>query len=65
MSAYSDWKCGALSDDEYKDACNREYAGDDEYDSGGPHECEDCAYFTGDGCKYGGCELGSFDFKES
>ena len=24
MSAYSDWKCGALSDNEYKDYCNWE-----------------------------------------
>lgn len=24
MSAYSDWKCGALSDDDYAFECNRE-----------------------------------------
>ena len=24
MSAYSDWKCGALSDDQYRDYCNWE-----------------------------------------
>ena len=24
MSSYSDWKCGALSDDEYRDECNHE-----------------------------------------
>ena len=29
MSAYSDWKCGALSDDEYRDQCNWEAREDD------------------------------------
>lgn len=24
MSAYSDWKCGAMSDDEYRDYCSWE-----------------------------------------
>ena len=28
MSAYSDWKCGALSDDEYAFACSWEAAMD-------------------------------------
>ena len=28
MSAYSDWKCGALSDEEYTAECNREAAMD-------------------------------------
>lgn len=28
MSAYSDWKCGALSDDEYAFCCAWEYARD-------------------------------------
>lgn len=28
MSAYSDWKCGALSDDDYTAECNREAAMD-------------------------------------
>ena len=28
MSSYSDWKCGAISDDEYTFMCNREAAMD-------------------------------------
>ena len=28
MSAYSDWKCGALSDEDYTAYCNREAAMD-------------------------------------
>ena len=38
MSAYSDWKCGALSDDEYKSIARRENADDEE------HGCFDCFY---------------------
>lgn len=30
MSAYSDWKCGALTDDEYAFACQWEYGSDNE-----------------------------------
>ena len=30
MRAYSDWKCGALTDDEYAFACQWEYGSDDE-----------------------------------
>ena len=32
MSAYSDWKCGALSDEDYTWECNREAAMDKAYD---------------------------------
>lgn len=32
MSAYSDWKCGALTDEEYTSACNREAAMDRAYE---------------------------------
>lgn len=32
MSAYSDWKCGALSDDEYRDYCNWEARRDKYYE---------------------------------
>ena len=39
MSAYSDWKCGALTDEEYKFCMRRECGEDDadyeiEYDEG-------------------------------
>ena len=32
MSAYSDWKCGALSDQEYTDYCNWEARRDKYYE---------------------------------
>lgn len=32
MSAYSDWKCGALSDEDYTAYCNREAAMDKAYE---------------------------------
>jgi hypothetical protein len=43
MSAYSDWKCGALSDQEYTDYCNWEarmdkYLEDEMYNDS---DCED------------------------
>lgn len=41
MSAYSDWKCGAIDDDEYISASRREFAGDNEEPSG----CEGCPYY--------------------
>jgi hypothetical protein len=25
MSSYSDWKCGALTDEQYEQECNEEY----------------------------------------
>lgn len=30
VSAYSDWKCGALTDDEYAFACQWEYGSDED-----------------------------------
>lgn len=45
MSAYSDWKCGALSDENYAYACWREDAMDkayfDQLDSDGPGDEDD------------------------
>lgn len=38
MSAYSDWRCGALTDDEYKSAIRRECEESEE------HGCNDCFY---------------------
>lgn len=32
MSAYSDWKCGALSDEEYEAECNKEARREAEYE---------------------------------
>jgi hypothetical protein len=41
MSAYSDWKCGALSDDEYTFECNREAAMDKYYEEMMYDDCEE------------------------
>ena len=64
MSAYSDWKCGALSDDEYKSAMRREC--EDPYDR---LTCRDCySYKT---CSeqvaelgYPQCEQGENQFED-
>ena len=42
MSAYSDWKVGALTDDEYKVAMNRECADDYEEDFCCDRDCSKC-----------------------
>ena len=39
LSAYSDWRCGALSDDEYQSAMRRECEDYDPYDR---FTCRDC-----------------------
>ena len=48
MSAYSDWKCGALSDDEYDFCCRREAAMDralEERDEAREYKgCDNCKY---------------------
>ena len=49
MSAYSDWKCGALSDDEYTFAANFEAARDKAAD-----QAENCCEHLHDGV----CDLG-------
>ena len=63
MSAYSDWKCGALSDDEYRDLARREEREDDPC-------CGRCQYHRRDGSlwycynensEYYGCETGYED----
>ena len=41
MSAYSDWKCGAITDEDYTSACNREAAMDRDEDT----PCESCEYY--------------------
>lgn len=47
MSAYSDWKCGALSDADYSAECAREAAADkyylDHLDDERP--CADCPHY--------------------
>ena len=51
MSAYSDWKCGALSDEDYTAYCNREAAMDKAYayqDLDYHKSCADCDF---NGCK--------------
>ena len=48
MSAYIDWKCGALSDDEYTFACNREAAMDKAYEE----REEQSEHYSCVGCKH-------------
>ena len=45
MSAYSDWKCGALTDEEYNSYCAWEEARDRYYEE---REMYDTAYDDGD-----------------
>ena len=52
MSAYSDYKVGAIDYDEYKSAMRRECEDDDEGDNG----CWNCAYRNEEGF----CEPGEF-----
>ena len=54
MSAYSDWKCGALSDDEYRSATRWELRGDEMYNDPvsrceGFDSCKECIE-NGCGC---------------
>lgn len=55
MSAYSDWKCGALSDDEYSDHCawedRMDKAAMDKMFNDVDYPCKDCEH-----CKDGECE---------
>lgn len=41
MSAYSDWKCGALTDEEYWELSRMEYEGDDDYGNEVNYEYEE------------------------
>ena len=41
MSAYSDWKCGALTDDEYDFCCSFEDAMDKAAEEAMYNECND------------------------
>lgn len=52
MSYYSEWKCGAISDEEYTSACNREDAIDKALLEKDNESYENCEYYK-DGC----CEL--------
>lgn len=44
MSAYSDWKCGALSREEFKSAMAWECRGDDDY--GSECKCHYCIHYV-------------------
>ena len=50
MSAYSDWKCGALSDSEFRSAMTRECA---DYD--GRSSCSACIYYHDGKCQVDEC----------
>lgn len=66
MSAYSDWRCGALSDEEFMSAMRRECEDVDFYDRA---TCFDCASY--DYCReqvarlgYPQCEQGEGHFED-
>ena len=42
MSAYSDWQCGAITEDQYRDSCNDEAARDEWYEYMRDREEENC-----------------------
>lgn len=42
MSAYSEWKCGAIGDDEYRSAMARECMDSDPFDG---YTCHDCSSY--------------------
>ena len=50
MSAYSDWKCGALSDSEFRSAMARECADYDDRPS-----CSECVYYHDGKCQVDEC----------
>ena len=61
MSYYSDWKCGAISDNEYSYLCSREdkidkamYEKEDFSDENCEYYHEGCCEFNGQLCN--GCE---------
>lgn len=49
MSAYSDWKCGAISDEEYSYECRREDMQDRALEEKDSYSNENCEYYH-DGC---------------
>lgn len=66
MSYYSEWKCGAITDQEYSEACRREAAEDAYYlDRLTPEEndgdCDTCQHQGPDG----GCTLCGCDYKRA
>jgi len=63
MSAYSDWKCGAISDEEYTTACNMEAARDKALEEKDFFTDVNCDYYDNEngkcsltGCECDGCE---------
>ena len=74
MSAYSDWKCGALSDDEYKFLSRREYGDIDERDEKivfvEEADCDTCIhnhylYTKADGTKVWECDTHECEYEEN
>ena len=62
MSYYSDWKCGAISDSEYKEYSDREARMDEYYEEMRDCECFGCPHFKNKRINYFTikrvCELG-------
>ena len=71
MSAYSDWKCGALSDDEYKSISRRENGDKDERIYFQEEaDCETCEhnrylYTKPNGTKVFECDTHTCEYKET
>lgn len=66
MSAYSDWKCGAISDDEYEMECAEETRRDEYLTKIGERPCDSCPHHiivnveTGEG----GCECWECEYDD-
>ena len=57
MSHYAEYKRGYIDDDEFREACNREFAhDDDEYPERIEPACEYCIHYDGTKCEFG-CKL--------
>ena len=48
MSAYSEWKCGAISDEDYTASCNMEDARDKAAFAQDDYSVENCEYYKDD-----------------
>lgn len=60
MSAYSDWKCGAISDDEYRMYCTKEARRDEYLTQLQERDCINCIHYVEEdgiaGCELWECE---------
>ena len=52
MSAYSEWKCGAISDEDYTASCNMEDARDKAALDQDDYSVENCEYYKDGKCTW-------------